>query len=291
MLTINKTQMSAFQDSLIRAFEERTYAHLKLFFPRHCLLLGEEPMRKIIRQGWQKAQSYDLTAECCVRSYIEFTCRLGSGFDTDPLLPWAARILNDKTTLGQVERGDRLYDQAWDYIDHISQDYRDPTGKPTTARFMDELRNLRHGRDIVLTQSTYPDARFMDELRNLRHGRDIVLTQSTYPDFAREMAWRFETIFPAKCQYIGEQRVQNLIPRGVRSARAYGIATERGIILFTLLMFVLGNGFADDPLLPWASATLSDQRVANEIDRVDRLYAEGVGFLKRWWDSAPERGD
>lgn len=129
----------------------------------------------------------------------------------------------------------------------------------------------------------------MDEIRSLRHGRDDVLTQSTYPNFASELAWRIKTVFPAKCQYVGEQRVQNLIPRGVRSARAYGITTDRGITLFTVLMFVLGSGFADDPLLPWAQATLNDKGIANEIDRVDRLYAEGVGLLKRWWDSAPER--
>jgi hypothetical protein len=265
MLTIRKSQIEALELSLIGAFEDRTYAHLIQYFPRHCVLLGEEPMRRLIQQGWQKAQSYDLTAECCVRSYIEFMCRLGSGFDEDPLLPWAARILNDKTTLGQVERGDRLYDQAWDYIDHISQDYRDATGQPTIMRIMVEIQSLLHGRNNVLTQSTYPK-------------------------FAQEVAWKIEAIFPAKCSYVGERRLQNLIPRGVLSARAYRITTERGIILFILLMFIFGNGFADDPLLPWASTALNDRDVTNEIDRVDRLFAGGVGFLKRWWDSAPGQG-
>lgn len=265
MLTIRKTQMSTFEDSLFRAFEDRTYTHLKNYFPRHCLLLGEERIRKLIQQGWQKAKSHDLTAECCVRSYIEFMCILGSGFDMDPLLPWAARILSDKTTLGEVERGDRLYDQAWNYIDYISRDYRDGTGKPTTARFMGDLRSLRQGHDNVLTQSIFPN-------------------------FAREMVLRLETNFPAKCEYVGKQRVLSLIPRGVQSARAYGITTERGATLYTLFLFILGDGFADDLLLPWASAALNDKGIANEIDRVDRLYVEGVGFLKRWWDSAPEQG-
>ena len=262
MLVIRSAQMEAFEAAAIQAFEDRTYKHLQKYFPGHCLLLGEEQMRRVIQQGWQKAQSYDLTAECCVRSYIEFMCRLGSGFDADPLLPWAAEILNDKTVSDQIERGDRLYDKAWDYIDHISQDYRDTTGKPTTARFMGEIRSLRHGREDVLTQSTYPT-------------------------FANDLAWRIKNFFPAKCHYVGEQQVQNLIPRGVRSARTYGITTDRGITLFTMLMFVLGNGFANDLLLPWAKTTLNDKGITNEIDRVDRLYAEGVGFLKRWWDLIP----
>lgn len=264
MLTIRETQMGEFEAAAIRAFEDRTYKHLQKYFPGHCLLLGEEQMRRVIQQGLQKAQSHDLTAECCIRSYIEFMCLLGSGFDTDPLLPWAAIILNDRVTFGQVERGDRLYDQVWDYIDHISQDYRDKSGKPTTARFMGEIRNLRHGHDDILTQSTYPN-------------------------FAHDLTWKIKTVFPAKCQYVGEQRVRNLIPRGVKSARIYGITTDRGVTLFTMLMFVLGSGFANDPLLPWAQATLNDKRITDQTARVDRLYAEGVGFLKRWWDSAPVR--
>lgn len=266
MLVIRPEQMEAFEEAAIRAFEDRTYKHLQQYFPGHCLLLGEEQMRRVIQQGWQKAKSYDLTAECCVRSYIEFMCLLGSGFDTDPLLPWAAEILDDKTVSDQIERGDRLYDKAWDYIDHIARDYRDAGGQPTTARFVGELRRLRHVRNDILM----PD---------------------TIPRFSRDLIEWIENVFPAKCRYVGEDRVNELIPRGIEMARAYGITTERGVTLFTVLMFVLGHGFADDLLLPWASATLNDKGITNQTDRVDRLYAEGVGFLKRWWDLIPKQGD
>jgi hypothetical protein len=264
MLVIRAAQNEKLAVTTMRAFEDRTYKHLQTYFPRHCLLLGEEQMRRVVQLGWQKAKSYDLTAECCVRSYIEFMCLLGSEFATDPLLPWAATILNDQVTLSQVERGDRLYDQVWDYVAHIAQDYRDTTGKPTTARFMDEIRNLRRKRDDVVTQNTYPN-------------------------FARDLAWRIQSLFPAKCRYVGEHRVQSLFPRGVRLARSYGITSDRGITLLTVLMFVLGSGFTNDPLLPWAKATLNDRRIVTEIDRVDRLYAEGIGFLNRWWNSTPEK--
>ena len=265
MLMIRNTQMRAIEESLIRVFEDRTYAHLQKYFPQHCLLLGEGPMRKVIQQGWQKAKSYDLTAECCVRSYIEFMCRFGSGFDTDPLLPWAAAILNDRSTMDQVARGDRLYHQAWDYIDHISKDYRDDAGQPTTARFMGEIRSLRQGNNEVLTQSARPD-------------------------FARGLELRLETNFPAKCEFVGEERLQSFIHQAIESSRTYGITSERGTTICAIFLFVLGDGFANDLLLPWASTVLNDKEIADEIDRVDRLYTEGVGFLKRWWDSAPAQG-
>lgn len=83
MLVIRTEQMEVLEAAAMRAFEDRTYKHLQRYFPRHCMLLGEEQMRRVIQQGWQKAKSYDLTAECCVRSYIELMCLLGSGFDTD----------------------------------------------------------------------------------------------------------------------------------------------------------------------------------------------------------------
>jgi hypothetical protein len=267
MLVIRTEQMQVFEAAAIQAFEERTYTHLQRYFPGHCALLGEEQVRRVIQQGWQKAQaqSYDLTAECCVRSYIEFMCRLGSGFDADPLLPWAAATLNDKTILDQVERGDCLYDRAWDYIDHIAQDYRDASGQPTTARFVGELRSLRHGQDEVLTPGAMPN-------------------------FCRQLLARIERVFPAKCQYVGADRVRDLIPHGIEAASTYGITTERGVTLFTVLMFVLGSGFADDLLLPWASATLNDKGITNQIHRVDRLYSEGVGCLNRWWGLVPTQG-
>ncbi len=266
MLIVRTTQMRAIEASLVRSFEDRTYAHLQKYFPQHCLLLGEKQMRKLIHQGWQKAKGYDLTAESCVCSYIEFMCRLGSGFDKDPLLPWAAAILNERSTMDQIARGDQLYQQAWEYIEHISKDYRDDVGQPTTARFVDEIRSLRQSKDEVPSQSAHPD-------------------------FAKRMVLRLESNFPAKCQYVGEERLQTFILGAIESARAFGITSERGITIYAVLMFVLGNGFANDLLLPWVSKVLNDKEIANEIDRVDRLYAEGVGFLKRWWDSAPIRGD
>lgn len=264
MLTIRKTQMEALESAAIRAFEDRTYAHLQKYFPGHCMLLGEEAMRRVIQHGWMKAKSYDITAECCVRSYIEFMCLLGSGFDTDPLLPWAAEILNDKTW-DQVARGDRLYDRARIYIQHLIPDYRDSSGKPVTARFVGELRQLKHESDEPLATTTIPT-------------------------FSHELAERLENVFPAKSRYVGEKRVRDHIGAAIEAAKDYGITGPRGVTLFTTLMFVLGREFDKDMLLPWASATLNDDTITEQKKRVDKLYVEGVGALRRWWDTAHGEG-
>lgn len=264
MFRIKKAHMSALEASEVQGFEVRTYAHLQRYFPRLCLLLGEERMCKVIQQGWQKSNNYQMTAECCVRSYIEFMCLLGSGFDSDPLLPWAEETLNDdKNTSNQTERCDRLYDRTWHYIDHIIRDYHDASGQPAAERLIGELHSLSRGRDNILALSGMPR-------------------------FSHELASWIENVFPARCNYIGEAKVRDLIPRGIQTASRYGLSTERGVALFTVLMFVLGSGFTDDLLFPWVSATLNDKKIADQTQRTDRLYIEGVGFLQRWWASEPK---
>ncbi len=265
MLTIRKAQMDILESAAIRAFEDRTYAHLQEYFPGHCALLGEEQMRHVIRHGWESAKRYGLTAECCVRTYIEFMCLLGGGFDTNPLMPWAAEILNDKNTSDQVARGDRLYDRAHEYIRHLVPDYRDAAGEPITARFVAELRQLRHMPDTPVTADAVPA-------------------------FSGSLKVRLQHVFPAKCQYVGEDRGAALIADGIASAARYGITGERGLTLFITLMFVLGIGFDDDPLLPWASAILNDDKITQQKKRVDRLYIKAVGVLRRWWQTPHEAG-
>ena len=263
MLVIHKEQMVVFEENAVQAFEDRTYAHLLEYFPRHCELLGEKQMRRVIRHGWEKAKSYNLLAECCVRSYIDLMCVLGGEFDTDPLLPWAAGILRAETIEGDVVRGDQLYTRAWEYIGHIALDYRDAAGNPTTTRFVNELRWIRQASDSSLTSATWSA-------------------------FAESLQARLVAAFPAKCAYVGAENVARTIKHGTAQAERYEITSERGVTLVTALRFVLGAGFDTDPLLPWAASCLNDATLPSQHKRTDRLFAEGVSFLKRWWESAPD---
>jgi hypothetical protein len=263
-MLIHVSQMAALDACAVRAFENRTYAHLQQYFPRHCLLLGEPQMRLVVQHGWAKAKSYELTAEPCVRSYIEFMCLIGGGFDADPLLPWAAEILNDRSATSQLARADRLYDAVWDYIEHIVPDFRDSTGKPTTARFVTELRRLR----------AMPDE---------------PLAPASLPRFTSDALDRLTGVFPVKSAHVGEAALTRVVADGVRAARSYGFGGQQASMLFIVLKFVLGAGFDRDPLLPWASATLNDPAIASPAKRLDKLYLEGAAFLRRWWDAGAEQ--
>jgi hypothetical protein len=260
VITIRNDQIKLFEQAADEAFETRTYAHLEKWFPRHCQLVGEEQMRQVIRLGWQRAKSYELTAECCVRSYIESMCLLGSGFDRDSLLPWASEILNDTSSSDQVARGDKLYYKMWDYIDHIAADYRDQAGRPTTARFMRDLKELRH--------------------------EDPEAPALSIPDRVSSIHAKLTRLFPAKCAYVGDPIVRSAIAGAVQSAAGYGVTSTNGATFFVSLRFVLGHGFDRDPLLPWVSATLGDPALQDPVRKAEKLYAQGIAFLNRWWQSS-----
>ncbi len=257
-MIIRSEQVQVLEAASLKEFETRTYSHLLNWFPHHCELLGENQVRAGIRYGLERSSSHELNAECCVRSYIEFMFMLGGGFDTDLLLPWAAEILNDRKA-GEMARADQLYYKVWEYVQHVSRDYRDQNGQPNTARFMPELKQLRHGDD------------------------DIV-TDAGLPQFLQALNSRIQGLFPAKCSYAGEENVRKAIVDGVRSAHRYDITAVRGMSLFVFMRFVLGSEFHQDPLLPWASAALEDPSVPDQFKRADRLYSEAITTLNRWWE-------
>ena len=261
MLTVRNDQMAALAEDVLRAFEDRTYGHLLRYFPHHCDLLGEVQVRRVILHGWRRAKRHGLEAECCVRSYIDLMFVLGGGFDNDALMSWAKEILSDQTPMSQVERGDLLYEAAWSYIRRIARDYRDENGQPTTARFVGELRQFRTMQDRELTPSERQESQ-------------------------ASLFQRIERLFPAKCAYVGEAVVRQVIARSIEDAvQRHALTTERGIMLFVMMRFILGAELDDDPLLPWVASTLRDQTQLEPGDRVDKLFLAAVSFLRRWWEA------
>lgn len=259
MLTIRRPQFEALSDARVVGFEDRTLRHLQRWMPRHCRVLGEAQMRVVIRHGLTRASAHGLGLECTVIGYIDLMCLLGSGFDTDPLLPWVAPVLQGGPAREDpVVRADRLYDAAWAYIDTIVGDYRDTGGRPLTERLVVLLREAR---------AAPRDAPADDDAFDQR----LLATLATY--------------FPAKAAATGTARLAALAAAGRRRAQQHGFASERGMLLVTALMFILGNGFDEDPLLPWVSTALTSGEP--EAVRIDQLFVHGADMLRRWWTVEP----
>lgn len=258
MLRIRAEQNEVFKQAAVRRFEGEMIVHLRQFAPKHFKILEEGDIRKVVRSALERAPQYGLTSERSIRYYVEVMLMLGSGFDSDPQMPWSAEILNDESVAEQAARIDSLYDKAWDYADHVILDYQDSEGAVDPSRFVDLIRQIRHEAEEVLSPSNVPG-------------------------FYQRVIQHLRQRFPNKCSYVGELCLRRLIQRAIEAAEGYGITTERGVVLFIAMMFVLGSGFHQDPQLPWASTILTDPSITDQNERVNRLYAAAVDCLKRWW--------
>lgn len=257
MLTIRAKQKGAMA---ICRFENRMLSHLQEFFPRHHAVLGEDPLRQVIRVGLPKAQSYGLNAESNIRTYIDLMCLLGSGFDCDPQVPWAESILNDRTET-ETNRIKQLHARTLDYVDHVMPDYRRLVASSPNAPGIEELQRLRQ-------ESSQPVA------------------APAYPEFVTRVLLRLRQNFPAKCEYLGNDVVLSTINHAMTAAEGYGINIERGFHLYGAITFIVGAGFDSDPQVSWAGEVLKDPALTEPGRKVDRLYAAAVSFLNRWFASS-----
>jgi hypothetical protein len=258
MLKIRKEQMAVFEQEAAQKFEDHMVQHLREFAPSHFKILEEAEIRKIIQYGINRAQSNNLRSERSIKVYIETMFMLGSGFASDPQYPWAAEILNDESVPIEAERIDKLHAKVWDYVEHVMPDYRALANKSESSRIIETLRKLKE-------ESNQP------------------IAQSAVSEFYSRSVERLKQLFPKKSEYIGELGLRRLIQRGMELASSHGIISERGIVMCIALMFIVGSGFDNDPLLPWASDALSNESNTDPNKKIDQLYSSAIICLKRWW--------
>lgn len=96
MLTIRKEQMEVLSNYVLEEFENRQVAHLQNIFPAQTGDMTPEDLKSLIRQGIDKAETYDITDELEVESYLECMVQYGLNFDTDQQTSWAGEILRDE---------------------------------------------------------------------------------------------------------------------------------------------------------------------------------------------------
>lgn len=261
MLTIRDAQMRALAAERETEFAARAVVHLKRWMPQHCAMLGDEALPAVVQHGWRKAKQHDLDAECTVLSYLDTMCVLGGHFDADPLLPAVRAVLAEPASADPRERGDRLYNAVWAHVDAVVPDYRDAQGQPRTEGLVRLLRAARG----------WPREPAAD---------DGALVQLLGPLLAEH--------FPAKLALVGGTAVlPALVARARVRAASHGLRQQRSVAVLAVLLFVLGHGFDDDPLLPWIPPVLA----ANEAEeaRIDQLLAQGAAQLRRWWDLGAAR--
>jgi hypothetical protein len=244
MITIRPAQMQAFRQAAFKQFEDEVAGHRVKFNPRHCKALGEEGVRRVIRLGFARAAEHGFTNRGPLQFYIDLMFMFGSDFDTDPQMAWAAEILVDSRLTDQMERADRLYVGTNDYLDKVVG--------PRLKYFTESLRRFRR-----------------------LHLEDLRMS----PEDPGDILSRLENNHTQKYHYVGERLLRQLILRGIETTKQYSVAGETGFGLFIWAMFVIGHGFASDPLYPWIESTLKLRNAAEPDRRIERLYHKVIVYL------------
>ena len=100
---------------LFLAGEPRSLLFLRKLFPQKVEALGDELAQRLIDTAVDTAIRRGLTSWRGTTGYMVCSFLLGSGFDTDPLLPWATAALNYP---GSADvRADRLYEGGLGWLD------------------------------------------------------------------------------------------------------------------------------------------------------------------------------
>lgn len=260
MLRVNEKQLAHIARILgLKEFEDEMVVHLAGFVPRFSEILGESGIRRCVRFGVERAFAYGVNNPGLLRFYIELMFMYGGLFDTDPYIPWAGPILRDPGICNEATRMSHLYDAMLWYLDSI--------GGPGRAYATGALRNLHKSRlaNFPVAELRASDAMALDTLRQ---------------------------IYPQRFDYLGERLMKQLLGAGIEEARRRGVGTDRGIVLITGMMFAMGHGFAEDPLLPWITTTLTDPPHAEAEKRVARLERRTQIYLDKaieYLDRSPAR--
>lgn len=243
MLTIRNVQLRVFEEQALEDFEGEVFIHLLKYFPVDMALLGQEQARRAIRYSRERAGLHGLTTQGEIVRYVDLTLSLGSRFDQDPLLPWAAAALAPREQEHPGERMERLHAQALDYLEQTAG-Y--DGGHYTRAM----LRAHRLG------WGELPG----DE------------------DAAARMAL-LEHLYPEKLHLLSAQELASFETLLAQYAARQGLATPRAKATLAVLMFMLGSHVLEDPLYPWASAALARSMVG--ADKGLALYSAARDYLEQ----------
>src|SRR6185295_17523415 len=98
--------------------------------------------------------------------------------------------------------------------------------------------------------------------------------------FAATMLEDMNRLFPQKAAYVGEAGLRAIVDEGVDEARRHQFTTVQQVALLVVLKFAFGHGCTADPLYPWISQTLADEKIVSPAARAERLEKKAITWLE-----------
>jgi hypothetical protein len=237
MLTLRKDQTDAFKASMRNSFADRMVVRMRQEFPEDCEILGDAQTRRVVDLGIDRAAAHGFGTRGSVCDYLTLMFILGSYFDEDPMLPWAAEVLRkqEKEDANAFATMEELYARANEYLEEV------------------------HGED----GDHYTKA--------LLRARRIPFESVADPE-AGDVRTRLGKLYPEKFRALSDGSYGRLTDLARVSAEEYGLGKEVGRLVYLGLMFLLGSHFGRDPQHPWAVAVLQDQSLRDPAAKARRLH-------------------
>jgi hypothetical protein len=231
--------MQAFEKAALAEFERRMLGYVADGFARQTSLLGPAQMRRVIALGRERAERRGHKTEREIYLYLTLMLMLGSWFDEDPQLVWAAEMLDDRSIRHAPARLNRVHGAAMDYLDAVAGENNEHL-----------IKALVRIRDFdPASTATIPADRFEDEM---------VRTLSRF--------------HPQKADRQGEEATRTIVRQAGALARRHSLAGQSAVCLLAGLAFMLGAGFHRDPQFPWAQESLERGDAA-------RLHKHALAYL------------
>jgi hypothetical protein len=240
LLVIRDSQLRALDDLPRRNFEAQLVRHFARFYPREFASAGPAEADRLITTGLRRAANHGLLTADTATRFVHMMIILGWEFDSDPQLPWARTRLLDYS-FPAPERMAALFQVTLDYLSEVVGE-----NGGRIARAMLRIRKY----DLFCPWNSRGDL------------------------FRGELLARLAYFYPEKAALQGDAVNQLFLERATSDAATHELTGTDGIGAYVSLAFMLGIGFATDPLYRWAGTALKAsigqpeaQRVVLLIDR------------------------
>lgn len=246
-MRIRKEQMKAFEEAAVGNFDGHLVEKLKERFPKQCEAMGNEGLKALVRLGREQAEKHGFKTSRSIDAYVHLMPVLGSYFDRDPQVPWAAEILAKPGFKDEHARMEALRTRALEHVNQVSG----PGGE-----------HIKRA------------------LERLRASQLEGFARSGVPHFETYMLQRLAALYPEKAAAAGEIALRTVMRGAVEAARNYGLTNEAGVTLLVALQFMLGAGFDTDPQYGWAAGVLKDP--GDAAAKARKLHEAAMRYLGRF---------
>jgi len=258
MLVMRKSQMETFEHLAVKRFEQGLHDHLRNFFPRHVAVLGQAWLSRMVRYSVQRAESRCLETERGIYLYVALMFMLGSRFDEDPQFPWALR---ETETAAPVSPPSQAVSAAVAKAGETVSGQEDAMPQETAGARIERI----YGQAMVfLDQAVGPDNALLQQSLNLFRQLQAFDSLPDTPSIGHRLLLSLQMLAPEKYRLLGEKPLRQTIRHGYENAKRHGLGNERDIMHYLALVFLLGSGFDNDPLYPWAATVLKEAEPAQK---------------------------